>query len=291
MAGFYNILSEALQPWFGVSYMNTHWKSNLSKALAAFAILATAAPLCASIEFTDQYSTPENPVAGQQISFIFRLRNTGTELIEDAVLTATLPAPSVLSGMGYSSGGMSANYHTTGSMVVYNLTWFPAGTQFLGQVNVAAPPVAGMCSLNLELGQPQEGSFVVSQTSIPVELAQPPGDLPDLAISWSEKPTPRVKCRKTCKLKGTLLVKNNGTEINPTTGTVNFWLSADDVLSIGGDMYLGGQTLKPIKPGKTKRVRLKALPQNATSGMKLFAVIRDPDSHPEDNWAIYGPLP
>lgn len=130
---------------------------------------------------------------------------------------------------------------------------------------------------------------------VPQPAAAPNG--PDLTGSWQNL---TQTCKGSgaslrCKLKGSLLVRNQGTETAPRTH-LQFFLSPDAGLD-GNDVLLKQVGVKSLQTNKSKRIKLKVtLPvgSNAT-GQFVIAVVDATDAVAEsdeaNNVISAGPLP
>ncbi len=120
--------------------------------------------------------------------------------------------------------------------------------------------------------------------------ATPPG--PDLTGAWSSA---GQRCRKgTCTLKGAVRVVNQGTAIAPVS-RLRVILSNDAVLD-PGDTILKESTIKKLKPGRGRTMKVKVkLPAGVSAAEKyLFAVIDAEGAIPEtdetNNTPMTGPV-
>lgn len=137
----------------------------------------------------------------------------------------------------------------------------------------------------------------ISNGKIFVIEASPP--TVDLAGAWDAN-GPIQACKGSgpslqCKLKGKLVITCAGTTMAPAS-LVRFYLSDDAVLD-GGDLQLGADAiLKPIKAGKSKKVKLKAMLNGTSASGKYVIAFVDAgeavnETDETNNVVVVGPLP
>ncbi|MBP7148104.1 MAG: S8 family serine peptidase [Acidobacteria bacterium] len=213
------------------------------------------------------------------------------------------PAPTLnqLSPSAATAGGpaftlvVTGSGFVSGSQVLWNggarPTTFVGSTELRAQISAADIASGGQAQVTVTSPPPGGGTSGALAFAITV----PAG--PDLVASWTAL-AQKCKVKKgtiKCSLKGSVNVRNSGTEIAPKS-TVAFVVSDDPVLDGEDGLLRFGSTAK-LKPGASKRVKLAyKIPTGYTaSGLYVLAFVDAEgivaESDESNNLASAGPVP
>lgn len=210
--------------------------------------------------------TPSSAILhiGDPLTYTVAVQNIDTITTDNIVLTDPLPA-----GLTFVSAST-----TKGTVTNSNGT-------ILVQVGTLAPTQSATVTIHAtvdQLGLLKNTATASGGTSSTATVSVVPRtNCFDPATSGGFASVTCSAAKSQCTIAAQVRVQNLGDLTTPKT-TVQFFLSADDVLS-DNDLPLRTAKLAALKPGKLKRVKLKAKLDSSqvVSGMKLIAVI-DPTS-------------
>jgi hypothetical protein len=105
--------------------------------------------------------------------------------------------------------------------------------------------------------------------------------------AWSSLSSRCKASTNVCRLKGKLLLRNVSAATSPPA-QVSVYLSSDNTLD-PGDSVVGGGGIAALKPGKSKKLKLKTTlpPGVTTSGKFVVAVV---SSGGGSQTLVFGPL-
>jgi len=222
------------------------------------------------------------------------------------VSAETVSTPNTPSGPTTGATGMNYSYSSGGSAsslghtVEYQFDWkgdgsdlssWGSSTQSKGWTAASTYNVRARARCKTDTGMVSAWSnaLTVNITAVPT---------PDLTGQWVSL---TQTCKSTrgvnkCQVKGTFQVKNAGNKDISSSGSVNFYLSADGIFS-ADDTSLKQVSAGKLKKGGSKSISLSInLSSGVTaSGKYVIAVIDQQDtiseSNENNNQIAYGPVP
>jgi uncharacterized repeat protein (TIGR01451 family) len=220
-----------------------------------------------------QTITPNPVVAGNELSSTLTVTNNGPVAATNVVLTFSWP----LDSSAISLVSVSPTQGTCNQTVPITCQLGTLATGAKTTVSIIAKFLfAGSVSSTASVtGSEADPSTANNVSTVVTTMQIPPG--PDFTGSWSGV-SQRCKGAGTtqkCTLSGSFIVLNQGQRNAPPT-TLSIYLSRDSGLDTDGtDLFLKQFSIKGLKVGKSKKVKLKVklTPGTSASGQFVIATI------------------
>jgi len=237
----------------------------------------TGADLSVSIS-----DAPDPVVVNAKLTYSLAITNSGPSSTAGVQISTTLP-----SGVTFVSATASQGSCSGAATVTCQLNTLASGAAATVTV-VVTPTATGGLSLTATIsGNESDPSAnnntatavtTVSSSAPPPSPSPPSVEGPDFTGIWQNI---SQNCKgsgasQKCKLKGTFVVQNLGTQ-NASSASVQFYLSSNSTVE-AGDALLASSTTSALKKGKNKKRTLKVtLPTGSNASGQFVIAVIDPE--------------
>lgn len=224
---------------------------------------------------------------GTSVTYTITYENKGSVAAENVEIVDNVPAGTSIIGV---TGSISGSLDVTGNRMIVNFDSMPAGLKETAYLTVRfAHDASGVINNTVNIDADNLDSVPTNNSATaPVTVAARPSDCGyDYDANWPQTTSihtiknSKKGVQSKVKFGGPIFISNTGALKTPKS-LLRYYLSDDEYLD-PTDLVVGTKTVGPIKPAKSKKVKVKAkIPVGINASGKYLLVVMGAQSGGND---------